>query len=543
MANLRNTHDETTRHMKLGRQIRHEQQEQWIAPPAGTYKINIDASFNASNGGCGKLANISSPLQAEVTDDDRLRWRSRAQEPKRVLRSGKTFSDDWEFIDPFAPTTFMDVLNASPRIRPPLSEELKLLSIEGHQQRMKDLQQHGRHFMERIIEYISSNKEHYKFIIVACKENADLVMELGFISSYNRDEIRNGLDRIDDEISKGRFEWRENKDVRSNIVEALVDRVGEPARKLEATISQHFQKLTILRLWVYDSADKIITQMKQLQVELVLLALRNWGFILPRILGRTDWILLGDLILSKVELVSKIPEQSKLDRDVSQLRSCKNKIESTLHNTLSPGSTDGLSEDGSHLMQNAIINFGNIIIGDIAINLSSLEREMCSWMSFGFLTPNDKVTESVSLLGKHVSDLDKLTAIRRDSLTCNGIQDVSQRFLSVYVIVRQILKVAADFGRNASFDHEKVEYLPSIGSIKTSGSSDFRTFKVRDQDQCEKKKGEDEIAMVMQDFRSRNDETMKRLFDWLAKHQTAGGDPLKFCTFYLSRLGLGPCIQ
>lgn len=90
----------------------------------------------------------------------------------------------------------------------------------------------------------------------------------GFISCYNRDDILSGLESIEDDIAKGRFEWRENKDVRSNIVEALVQRVGEPARKLDATISQYVQKLTILRLWFHDSVDTIVNQIEQLQVYL-----------------------------------------------------------------------------------------------------------------------------------------------------------------------------------------------------------------------------------------------------------------------------------
>jgi argininosuccinate lyase len=127
--------------------------------------------------------------------------------------------------------------------------------------------------------WFPSEKEYYKFIIIACKENTNKIMELGFISCKNRDDILNGLERIEDDIAKGRFMWRENKDVRSNIVEALDERVGGPARNLDATISQCAQKLTILRLWFHDSADTIVTQIEQLQVELVLLALRNWDLL------------------------------------------------------------------------------------------------------------------------------------------------------------------------------------------------------------------------------------------------------------------------
>ncbi|CAL5086773.1 unnamed protein product [Urochloa decumbens] len=455
------------------------------------------------------------PLQQRGGGD---RWggRLKAQEPDRVPRSRKPLFSDADYVDPQAPTSYVDVLNTL-RIHHPSSLEQKLM-CEEDKQHEKALQQCARDFVDGIIQFVSSEKECYKFTINACKETSNMMMELGFISCCNRDGILNGLERIEDDIAKGRFEWRENKDVRSNIVEALVETVGEPARILDATLSQYVQKLTILRLWFHNSLDTIVTQIEQLQVELVLLALRNWGFVVPLFFRRTDWILLGELILSQVEL---------LERDVSRLRSCKNEIDSTLLITFPLCSTDGrldsrLSNDGSHLLQNAVINFGNMIIGDISIDISTLKREIGYWTAFRFLTPNDGVRESFSLMKKYVSDLNKLATIRRDSLTCYYLQkqDTCQRFLTTYVIVQQILKVATDFAKHASFNHKKVQSFPSFGYIKT-GSSDIHTVKVDDDDQSEK---------ATQDFRSRSDEVMKRLVDWLAKHQTAE-KPLKFSQF------------
>jgi len=71
-----------------------------------------------------------------------------------------------------------------------------------------------------------------------------------------------------------------------------------------------------------------------------------------------------------------------------------------------------LLNDDSHLLQNAVINFANMIIGDIAIDISTIEREISYWTTFRFLTPNDGVRESFSLLMKHVSDLSKLATIQ-----------------------------------------------------------------------------------------------------------------------------------
>lgn len=111
------------------------------------------------------------------------------------------------------------------------------------------------------------------FPVLSCSLPENLIQFLciiiqGFISSFDGDEIMKGLEKIEDEIEDGKFEWRENKDVRSNVVQALIDRVGEPARKLDATLSQHVQKLSILQMWLCDSVDKIVTQIKTLQVNL-----------------------------------------------------------------------------------------------------------------------------------------------------------------------------------------------------------------------------------------------------------------------------------
>ncbi|KAK8458638.1 hypothetical protein SEVIR_3G410900v4 [Setaria viridis] len=451
--------------------------------------------------------------------DDRRRRRLKAQEPDQVPRSCKQLFSDADFVDPRTPTSYIDVLNKL-RLRHPSSLQQKLMREEDERYE-KALQKCARNFVDGIIQFVSSEKEYYKFIIIACKENTNMIVELGFISCNNRDDILNGLERIEDDIAKGRFEWRENKDVRSNIVEALIERVGEPARKLDVTISQYVQKLTILRLWFHNSTDTILTQIEQLQVELVLLALRNWEFVVPLICRRTDWILLGEFILSQVEL---------LESDVSRLRSCKNMIGSTLLITFPLSSIDGcldsrLSDEGSDLLQNAIVNFANIIIGDIAINLATLERGISYWSSFRFLTSNDRVKESVSLLGKHVSDLDKYTATKENSLTSFHIQDPFQRFVAVYVIVQQILKVTTDFAKNASFNHEKVQNSPSNCCVRISRFSDFHTVKGRDPDQSEKK---EDYAMVIKEFRSRSDDTVKRLIDWLGEHQMRE-KPLKFC--------------
>jgi argininosuccinate lyase len=89
----------------------------------------------------------------------------------------------------------------------------------------------------------------------------------GLITATDRDIILEGLDQIERLIQEGKFEWRKDReDVHMNIEAALIERVGEPAKKLHTARSRNDQIVTDLRLWCRDAIDKILIRIKQLQV-------------------------------------------------------------------------------------------------------------------------------------------------------------------------------------------------------------------------------------------------------------------------------------
>lgn len=88
----------------------------------------------------------------------------------------------------------------------------------------------------------------------------------GFISSSALDEILCGLARIEKDIEEGKFKWTNNVDVRTNIIQVLTEIIGAPAKRLDAIMSHYVQQLTALQIWCCDSIDKIVTQIKELQV-------------------------------------------------------------------------------------------------------------------------------------------------------------------------------------------------------------------------------------------------------------------------------------
>lgn len=136
------------------------------------------------------------------------------------------------------------------------------------------------------------------------------------ISTDDRDRILKGLDEIQRLIEAGEFVWRtDREDVHMNIEAALIDLIGEPAKKLHTARSRNDQVLTDFRLWCRDAIDKILSSIKHLQVALVSLALKNGGLIVPGYthLQRAQPVLLQHLLLAFVEQVFEFLSDSFLD--------------------------------------------------------------------------------------------------------------------------------------------------------------------------------------------------------------------------------------
>lgn len=126
------------------------------------------------------------------------------------------------------------------------------------------------------------------------------------MSMSDRDSILEGLDKIERSIEKGEFVWRtDREDVHMNIEAALIDMIGEPAKKLHTARSRNDQVMTDFRLWCRDAIDSLVDQIIHLQVSLVKLAVENEGLIVPGYthLQRAQPVLLQHLLLAFVEQV------------------------------------------------------------------------------------------------------------------------------------------------------------------------------------------------------------------------------------------------
>lgn len=108
---------------------------------------------------------------------------------------------------------------------------------------------------------------HLDFFFKSIEQYVILSIIQGLITVDDRDVILNGLDEIKRLIEDGKFEWRKDRqDVHMNIEAALIDMVGEPAKKLQTARSRNDQVATDLRLWCRDAIGKILIHLRNLQV-------------------------------------------------------------------------------------------------------------------------------------------------------------------------------------------------------------------------------------------------------------------------------------
>jgi hypothetical protein len=150
------------------------------------------------------------------------------------------------------------------------------------------------------------------------------------------------------------------------------------------------------------------------------------------------------------------------------------------------------------------MDFGNLIVGDIAHDLTDLENDLHTLNLW--LTPNDEVTKSLHLMWGHKIDLGIIEILGHSGSIYNEAavkllklvqfflhyisldpeadksnlfeQDSSKRFLKAYKVVPEMIKAAREFIRNLFFNPEKFPSFPPIGSAGDPKLAGFRASKV-----------------------------------------------------------------
>ncbi|WP_448206373.1 argininosuccinate lyase [Azospirillum sp. sgz302134] len=162
--------------------------------------------------------------------------------------------------------------------------------------------------MEKINASIGFDKRLADQDIAGSKAHAAMLARQGIITQADADAIRDGLDRVKQEIDSGAFTFKvELEDIHMNVEARLAELIGEPAKRLHTGRSRNDQVATDFKLWVRDALDRAEQGLKALQAALIDLAEKHTDTVMPGFthLQAAQPVSFGHHLLAYVEMFGR----------------------------------------------------------------------------------------------------------------------------------------------------------------------------------------------------------------------------------------------
>jgi argininosuccinate lyase len=136
---------------------------------------------------------------------------------------------------------------------------------------------------QSFVESISYDRRLYKHDVAGSIAHATMLEKVGLITGVEREQIEVGLRSIEKDIEAGNFQFDESLEDIHMVVEAeLINRIGEPGRKLHTGRSRNDQVATDFVLWAADAGRQLGNeQFDPLLKAFVSLAERSSDVVMP----------------------------------------------------------------------------------------------------------------------------------------------------------------------------------------------------------------------------------------------------------------------
>jgi len=170
------------------------------------------------------------------------------------------------------------------------------------------------------VESLSYDTRLYKYDIVGSIAHAQMLARQKLITQSEFKAIKQGLVEISEDIEAGRLAFdKACEDIHMAVEAALIERIGEPGKKLHTARSRNDQVATDIRLWLRDEIEVVQVQIAGLQKAFVQLAGKHRNDLMPAYthMQRAQPVLVAAYLLSFVE---------QLERDFTRLRDCRNRL-------------------------------------------------------------------------------------------------------------------------------------------------------------------------------------------------------------------------
>ncbi|MBI4581166.1 MAG: argininosuccinate lyase [Planctomycetes bacterium] len=158
---------------------------------------------------------------------------------------------------------------------------------------------------EGFVESLSFDRRLWKYDIAGSIAHAEMLAEVGLIGKADCAKVRRGLTAIGEEIVAGRFKWDAAcEDIHMAIEAALIERIGEPGKRLHTARSRNDQVALDLRLYTRDAIDlDVCPLLRDLQAALLASAEKYADAIMPAYthMQRAQPVTVGAYLLAYVE--------------------------------------------------------------------------------------------------------------------------------------------------------------------------------------------------------------------------------------------------
>ena len=263
---------------------------------------------------------------------------------------------------------------------------------------------------QSFVESISYDRRMYKHDIAGSVAHATMLAKVGLITDSERDKIIEGLKSIERDIEADQFKFDESlEDIHMVIEAALIQRIGEPGKKLHTGRSRNDQVATDLLMWLDEAAQEIDKKLADVCCVFIKLAERSRDIVMPSYthMQRAQPILAGAEALAWCSMISE-----NFNRTSRFLRK-------SMENPLGSGAIAGTSLPLDLEATRAGLGFGHVSSNsieqtakrDLAVeflfHLAMISQHLSRWAEqwiiymsteFSFIKIADKYTTSSSMM-------------------------------------------------------------------------------------------------------------------------------------------------
>ena len=358
-------------------------------------------------------------------------------------------------------------------------------------------------YFQKVGSSLEIDKKLYKEDIMGSIAHVEMLFKQKIISFKIKNKIIYGLNKIENEITKNKFNFNYNyEDIHMNIEKRLFEIIGEEAGYVHTARSRNDQVITDLKLWMKSATKEIDKSLNKLLSSILKLAEKNIYTIMPGFthLKNAQALSFGHYLMAYVEMFT---------RDKKRF---KNGLESIEENPLGVSALTGTSFNIDRTYTTKKLNFKSPTNNSVdtvsdrdfvldflyncsvcSMHISRISEELIIWNSdaFNLIKLSDKVVTGSSIMPQKKNP-DTLEYIRGKTGQMYGnlfsmltilkslplsyfkdLQDDKEIIFKTNEIINNSLKILDEILTNLSPNKRKMLELADLGYIAATDLADY----------------------------------------------------------------------